>query len=163
MTDTMIFEASCGREDNGKNAEGIASPEYEMPLYKTIAPEDRQLGATNRETSQCTTVSHVLAPPSSLQIRLRNSTQRVLPSDANSNAGQGTSPGTAIMAAARTSCSRTSDAFICKMMDGLPNTGEEPKRKLLMEAVGNIETGVEICGEGGDQSDMRPNHDTLAT
>jgi len=32
-TETMMLEASPGREDNGKEAEGAADPEYDMPLY----------------------------------------------------------------------------------------------------------------------------------
>jgi hypothetical protein len=49
------------------------------------------------------------------------------------------------------------------MMDGVPNRGLEPKYTLVTDAVGITGNKVDICSDGGDQDDTKPNHDTLAT
>ena len=49
------------------------------------------------------------------------------------------------------------------MIDGVPRAGDEPKRKLFIEAVGIMLTLREISYDGRDQADDKPNHDTLAT
>ena len=49
------------------------------------------------------------------------------------------------------------------MMDGVPNRGDDPNSTLVMEAVGRIGKGYDICSDGGDQADNNPNQDTLAT
>ena len=109
-----------------------------------MAPDDVQLGDKNREISQCTSVSHARAFPSSLHMMVRICTHRVSPKAATSIAEHAESPGTAIIAAARTSCSRASDALSCNMMDGVPSTSDEPNRTVMIEAVGRIATGDEI-------------------
>jgi len=109
-----------------------------------MAPDDVQLGDINREMSQCTSVSHARAILSSLHMTVRICTHRVSPKAATSNAEHAATPGTAIIAAARTSCSRASDALSCNMMDGVPITGDEPNRTVMIEAVGRTATGDEI-------------------